>query len=452
MSISTHPPTRVLAERYVTIMSSIFARKKLSGKIVQGTRGIRHLTLEVVLSDALTLSNLLDAKTTDAIALATRTQSVLAYRQAGRVRLLFQLPESMWQTCVFSDTTGLGVGLGDSRKQIEYEFQPPHTLVAGTSGSGKSVTLSAITLAAVREHTRTNEELKLVIIDPHQDLADFENSSSLVMPIATTDKEIVRALQWTKGEYLRRKQHNLRNEPRVLVVVDEADESLFGAGVEIMRTITSKCRKFRINVVLATQKPSDKTLPDILPNLAQRYIGLVTDARVSATLTGHPGLKAHMLAGEGDFIRVAGGSGRFSNNTKGASRFQVAYIQPSDFRDLPRGTNFDPTLLQRAAEVPIEDNGIPPDPPDDFHHRSTDTDWYFDELAETGRPQKQIRINILAYYLAVGPNNVSISFAQQQLSVSKRGHSKYKQLASEIKAEATLIHAKQQRSRRSRTH
>lgn len=410
--MNSTPDIRPLAEAYIQRTASILQAKIVSARLIKVRRGIRHFSADLFLRDPLNLKTLIKPETTDAVALACGSPTVSSHRLKGIVRLTYILPKSFWATCTFSEQTrGLGVGIGDSYKQIIYDLEIPHTLVAGTTGSGKTVVTQAIALAATRQHLAHSQPLKFVFLDPNNDYVNFNGCSLLAQPIARRPSEFTRNLTWTYKEYMRRRTNNLRNEPRVLLVIDEAEEILQGQDLEVVRRITSGGRAFKISVVVSTQKPSEKALPRLLSNLRQRFVGVVTSARVSTDLTGHPGLKAHELLGKGDFLKVVGGD---------TVRFQAALVQEKDYHFLPRGeTSFDPVAS-------IEDLG-------------SDEVYDSEETRKPGRPAREADPKIFAYYVVKGPSTISIAQANSQFGLSREAHNWYKDFTTRMLQEALKL-------------
>ncbi len=398
--MSNIPSIKPLAEAYIHNTAKILHAKAIAARLIKVRRGVRHFSADLFLRDPLNLKSLVSPEITSAVALACGSPTVTSHRFKGIVRLSYIVPKNFWAECTFGNQThGLGVGVGDSFKQIIYDLEIPHTLVAGTTGSGKSVVTQAIALAATRQHLDENLPLKFVFLDPNNDYVNFNGCSLLAQPIAKRPREFTKSLTWTYQEYIRRRAKNLRNEPRVMLIIDEAEEILKGQDLEIVRRITSGGRAFKISAVVATQKPNEKALPGLLSNLSQRFVGVVTSARVSSDLTGHPGLKAHELLGKGDFLKVVGGN---------TIRFQAALVQESDYAFLPRGE----TSFENVDS--IENLG--------------DDDEYevIEEPRKPGRPARTADPKISAYYVVRGPGSISISQANSQLGLSREAHNWYK--------------------------
>lgn len=405
----TTPNIRPLTEAYIHNTATILHSKAISARLIKVRRGVRHFSADIYLRNPILLKEILKPATTDSIALACGSYSVTSHRLKGIVRLTYIVPESFWAKCTFGEQTeGLGVGIGDSFRQIIYDLEVPHTLVAGTTGSGKTVVTQAIALAATRQHLAERQPLRFVFLDPNNDYAHFNNCTLLAQPIAKRPREFTRNLTWVYKEYMHRRTKNLRNEPRVILIIDEAEEILYGQDLEVVRRITSGGRAFKISVVISTQKPSEKALPNLLSNLRQRFVGVVTSARVSSDLTGHPGLKAHELLGKGDFLKVVGGD---------TIRFQAAFVQESDYAFLPRGeTTYDLVkgITNLGDDIEYEDED------------EEDESIVLGEPKKQGRPAREADPKIFAHYVVRGPATISISQANDHFGLSREAHNWYK--------------------------
>jgi hypothetical protein len=315
------------ARFYAHILSILFQSQNLAGgRLATASRGARHLSLGIKLSDPTELDKAL--KLAESLALASNTEAVLSQRQLGLIIYQFQLAQGFWQSYTRADLpSNKAVGLAEKRQPVEFDLSPlPHSLIAGTTGSGKTETVKSILLSLMAQYSPN--ELSLVVCDAHGDLPEFENVAHLALPLATTQEEMRQALLFVNQELANRKAENIRDAKIVVLAIDEATETLeTEASQAIVKMICREGRKFGIHIILGTQKPSHKDLPGILDLLNNRFVGLVADGKLSANLTGHAGLQAHKLTGQGDFIHIAG---------LDIKRFQVAQATRQDFERLER--------------------------------------------------------------------------------------------------------------------
>jgi hypothetical protein len=395
---------RARAKSCSRIIGAIYSQKSLRGRLVSARRGARHLSLGIRLTNPLHLDVALNLA--NPIALATNSPHVISQRlldSPGLVTYQFELQQGYWQSYTRADVTGLGVGLGEARRQIDFSFEDaPHAGIFGTTDSGKTETVKSI-LAGLFT-TYQPDELGALIVDPHHDYEDFENIAHLKAPIANTEEGMDAVLARAGQELARRKEHNARDVQRVVVVIDEAENCLEGERLAIAQRIASEARKYRMNLIVSSQKPTEKNMPGLVHLLLNRWVGLVDKAQTSALLTGEARLACHRLTGRGDFVHKAG--------TR-VERLQVAMATRADFDRLPRAEISWPTIERedtpRVLNFPIGREG--------------------------GRPPIEIEPRRLAHYVFFGPDNISISQAEERLGLKRRGHERHKEFARELLGE-----------------
>ncbi len=231
----------------------------------------------------------------------------------------------------------------------------PHLLIAGTTGSGKSVAINTMILSLLYRHGP--QDCRFVMIDPKMlELSVYDGIPHLLAPVVTDPKKAVVALKWTvremenryramsklgvrniagynlrlaeakkKGEILLRKVQtgfdadgkpvfedqplNLEPLPSVVVVVDEMADLMLVAGKEIewaVQRLAQMARAAGIHLIMATQRPSvDVITGTIKANFPTRISFQVTSKIDSRTILGEQG--AEQLLGQGDMLYMAGG-------------------------------------------------------------------------------------------------------------------------------------------------
>ncbi len=213
-----------------------------------------------------------------------------------------------------------------------------HILVAGTTGSGKTVLLQTMILSLVMTNppasspTLQEEGLALVLIDPKgHAFKPFNKLAHLARPVIWQMEQVTEALQSLVRLMERRGNPSSPVKPRqtVVVVIDELADLLMVGGKPVQRALTRLTQRGReagIHIVAATQKPTAAVLgPLIKANFPVRLVGRVTSAEDARTATGWSGTGAERLIGRGDFVAVAEGR---------VTRFQVAHVSPSEARDV----------------------------------------------------------------------------------------------------------------------
>ena len=220
----------------------------------------------------------------------------------------------------------------------------PHGLIAGSSGSGKSVYLSCFIASLL--YKNTPETLRFFFIDPKQvDLSQFDGIPHLLSPIVTDPKEGVNSIKWLIDEMERRNtifrsipgitklsEYNkyadshkgeYKKIPYIVAVIDEAADFLLNAGNEAQDLLTKLLQKSRaagIHVILAMQKPVAAVVSTtIKSNAGCRFAFKVTDRVDSMTIIGKTG--AESLLGRGDMIYYLNGD---------TGRYQSGFISGAD--------------------------------------------------------------------------------------------------------------------------
>jgi S-DNA-T family DNA segregation ATPase FtsK/SpoIIIE len=236
----------------------------------------------------------------------------------------------------------------------------PHLLIAGTTGSGKSVAINTMILSLL--YRLTPEQCRLIMVDPKMlELSVYDGIPHLLTPVVTDPRKAVVALKWAvremeerykkmsklgvrnidgynvrlteakaKGEMLSRTVHtgydkesgeaiyekeqlDLEPIPYIVVIVDEMADLMMVAGKDIegaVQRLAQMARAAGIHVVLATQRPSvDVITGTIKANFPTRISFQVTSKIDSRTILGEQG--AEQLLGQGDMLYMAGG-GRIS--------------------------------------------------------------------------------------------------------------------------------------------
>ncbi|HET9427952.1 MAG TPA: DNA translocase FtsK 4TM domain-containing protein [Allosphingosinicella sp.] len=232
----------------------------------------------------------------------------------------------------------------------------PHLLVAGTTGSGKSVGLNCMILSLL--YRLTPEQCKMILIDPKMlELSVYDGIPHLLAPVVTEPAKAIRALKWTveqmeeryrmmasvgvrqlssfnakvreakmKGQPLgRRVQTGYDPEsgqpryemeeldydvlPQIVVVVDELADLMMTAGKEVeflIQRLAQKARAAGIHLIMATQRPSVDVITGVIKaNLPTRISFSVTSKIDSRTILGEQG--AEQLLGKGDMLYMPGG-------------------------------------------------------------------------------------------------------------------------------------------------
>jgi len=197
----------------------------------------------------------------------------------------------------------------------------PHLLIAGTTGSGKSVCINTIILSLLYRHTP--DRCKFILIDPKMlELSTYEGVPHLLCPVITEAKKAASVLGWVVKEmesrYRLMTKEGVRNidgyntkhklpMPYIVVVVDEMSDLMLVAGKEIenyIQKLSQMARAAGIHIIMATQRPSvDVITGTIKANFPTRISFQVTSKIDSRTILGEQG--AEQLLGKGDMLYMS---------------------------------------------------------------------------------------------------------------------------------------------------
>ncbi len=197
----------------------------------------------------------------------------------------------------------------------------PHLLIAGTTGSGKSVCINTIILSLLYKHAP--ERCKFILIDPKMlELSTYEGIPHLLCPVITEAKKAASVLGWVVKEmesrYRLMTKEGVRNidsynskhklpMPYIVVVVDEMSDLMLVAGKEIenyIQKLSQMARAAGIHIIMATQRPSvDVITGTIKANFPTRISFQVTSKIDSRTILGEQG--AEQLLGKGDMLYMS---------------------------------------------------------------------------------------------------------------------------------------------------
>ena len=197
----------------------------------------------------------------------------------------------------------------------------PHLLIAGTTGSGKSVCINTIILSLLYKHGP--DKCKFILIDPKMlELSTYEGIPHLLCPVITEAKKAASVLGWVVKEmesrYRLMTKEGVRNidgynskhklpMPYIVVVVDEMSDLMLVAGKEIenyIQKLSQMARAAGIHIIMATQRPSvDVITGTIKANFPTRISFQVTSKIDSRTILGEQG--AEQLLGKGDMLYMS---------------------------------------------------------------------------------------------------------------------------------------------------
>jgi len=316
----------------------------------------------------------------------------------------------------------------------------PHLLVAGTTGSGKSVGLNCMILSLL--YRLTPDQCRMIMIDPKMlELSSYDDIPHLLSPVVTEPAKAVRALKWAveqmedryrmmssisvrnlanfnekvklakaKGKPLGRRvqtgfdpdsgqpifeeeQLDFEPLPQIVVIVDELADLMMTAGKEVeflIQRLAQKARAAGIHLIMATQRPSVDVITGVIKaNLPTRISFHVTSKIDSRTILGEQG--AEQLLGKGDMLYMPGG--------KQLSRVHGPFVSDDEVRRVAEHwrAQGQPDYVQSVTEEPADggfalDGATIDDNPENERYRRACQMVFESQKASTSWLQRQLRV------------------------------------------------------------
>lgn len=258
-------------------------------------------------------------------------------RKAADVRLYGILTSKQWDTN--REPLGFGIGRDIAGEAVVGELNKmPHLLIAGQTGSGKSVMINTLLTSLL--YRNSPSEMKLILVDPKQvEMASYEDIPHLLTPVITEPEKTISALKWAVNEMERRykllaekrikdiktynnklasgttkiavqdeegntQEHDEGAMPYIVIVIDELADLMMVAGRDVEALIVRLAQKARavgIHLVLATQRPSVNVITGLIKaNIPARIAFTVASQVDSRTILDQVG--AEKLLGQGDML------------------------------------------------------------------------------------------------------------------------------------------------------
>ena len=287
----------------------------------------------------------------------------------------------------------------------------PHLLIAGQTGSGKSVCVN--TLISTLISKKSDKEVKFIMVDPKMvELMPYNDIPHLLVPVIIDPQQAAIALKWAVNEmenrYKKLMENGVRNikgynslsfvekMPYIVIIIDElADLMMVASGSveESIARIAQKARAVGIHLVVATQRPSTDVITGMIKaNLPSRISFALRSQIDSRTILDSAG--AEKLLGQGDMLLLANGSSKLE-------RIQGAYISDEEVKDLT-------DTLKSTKKVKYR-NEILKEPEEEI---DDDTDPYFENAVNIIRQENKVSISLLQRKLKIGFNRASRIYDQ----------------------------------------
>ncbi len=307
-------------------------------------------------------------------------------------------------------------------------FSMPHLLIAGTTGSGKSVCINTIILSLLYRHTP--ERCKFILIDPKMlELSTYEGVPHLLCPVITEAKKAASVLGWVVKEmesrYRLMTKEGVRNidgynskhklpMPYIVVVVDEMSDLMLVAGKEIenyIQKLSQMARAAGIHIIMATQRPSvDVITGTIKANFPTRISFQVTSKIDSRTILGEQG--AEQLLGKGDML--------YMSSANRVIRIHAPFVSDNEIENINNSLrsqaepDYVDEILNFADEKELGDGS----------KNISDKDELYQKAVEIIKSEGKASTSFLQRKLQIGYNRAAriIDMMEEEGIVSKANH------------------------------
>ncbi|MFY9514359.1 MAG: DNA translocase FtsK 4TM domain-containing protein [Rubrivivax sp.] len=388
----------------------------------------------------------------------------------GKNYMALELPNARRQTIRLAEILGsqvyndaaslLTMGLGKDivgNPVVADLAKMPHCLVAGTTGSGKSVGINAMILSLL--YKAEARDVRLILIDPKMlEMSVYEGIPHLLAPVVTDMKQAANALNWCVGEMERRyklmsklgvrnlagynkkiaeaaaKGEHLGNPfsltpeqpeplerlPHVVVVIDELADLMMVVGKkieELIARLAQKARAAGIHLILATQRPSVDVITGLIKaNIPTRISFQVSSKIDSRTILDQMGAEA--LLGMGDMLYMASGTGL-------PVRVHGAFVSDEEVHRVVDylKTQGEPNYIEGILEGGVLD-GDAEAAPEGGPAGGSESDAMYDQAVAVVLQHKRASISLVQRHLRIGYNRAARLLEQMEKSglVSPMGH------------------------------
>lgn len=334
---------------------------QVRGEIVQMVQGPAVTQFEMTVGQGTKVSKIRNLADDLKLALAAKDIRIQA-PIPGKSSIGIEIPNRVSRPVRISEVVGsetfinsdspleAALGLDLTGKPVTIDLRKmPHGLIAGATGSGKSVCINSLLISLL--YKASPSELKLLLIDPKMvELAPFNHIPHLVSPVITDVKAATAALRWAVEEMERRyqlfahvgvrditrynsiateKRQFAQKMPYLLIVIDELADLMMMAPTEVEEAIcriAQKARACGIHLVVATQRPSVDVITGLIKaNIPTRIAFSVSSQVDSRTILDVQG--AERLLGRGDMLYLG-------NGMSAPIRLQGTYVTDEEMEDI----------------------------------------------------------------------------------------------------------------------
>lgn len=359
-------------------------------------------------------------------------------------RQIVRLQEILSSQAYADAASPLTIALGkdiSGRPIVSDLAKMPHALVAGTTGSGKSVAINAVILSLI--YKATPEQTRLILIDPKMlELSVYEGIPHLLTPVVTDMREAASALRWCVAEMERRyklmsslgvrnlsgynlkirdaikKEEPLVNPfgppeevpeyleelPLIVVVIDELADLMMVVGKKVEHLIARLAQKARasgIHLLLATQRPSVDVITGLIKaNIPTRIAFQVSSKIDSRTILDKMGAEA--LLGQGDMLYLPPGSGY-------PQRIHGAFVADHEVHKVVEylKEHGEPCYIEEILKTDEDENGSTSNPIDLKKPIEGEADPLYDEAVAIVIKTRRASISLVQRNLRIGYNRAA---------------------------------------------
>lgn len=414
--LENKPDLSASIEKQIGILNKTFEEFQVGAKVYKHTQGPTVTRYEIILDSGVNVRKITGLADNLKMALAA-TQIRIEAPIPGKSTVGIEVPNEQAETVHFYDIVNtsmfknaaqpLTIALG-----LDIDGQPvfasiksmPHGLIAGATGSGKSVCINTLLMSLLVKYNP--QELKMMLIDPKMvELSNYYDLPHLLTPVITDVKAATAALKWLVDEMERRfntfSEERVRDidaynqkcgeedyMPFIVVVIDELADLMMVSSQHVedsIKRLTQKARACGIHLIVATQRPSTDVIKGtIKSNIPTRIAFSVSSHVDSQTIIDSSG--ADKLLGRGDML--------FLSNGQNKVRVQGAFVTD---QDIEKVTNF--IREQMKPDYLFDQDTLVKN-----IAASLERDEYFEEVAVFVVEEQEASINKISKRFSIGFN------------------------------------------------